>query len=239
MALGALCRAQPPESQTLPRPLRRARKNLKLFAHQPRRPSTPPLRAHQETPSALRLEPCVVSRKFSARPRCAPSRAPRPRPSPPRAAPRWRSRRCVSPPRLSAQLANPPRWVRFRGLAFARGPRARPRGRERAESSRGARASGAASARLGDAPRCDATRADSRPGEITANGPHCSSCETRSGRRRFSKRFPSAALTTYRTLPDFPNAKTRRRTTRARGVSPPSPVTTSPRWTSSTPRDWS
>ena len=94
-------------------------------------------------------------------------------------------------------------------------------------------------ARLGDAPRCDATRADSRPGEITANGPHCSSCETRSGRRRFSKRFPSAALTTYRTLPDFPNAKTRRRTTRARGVSPPSPVTTSPRWTSSTPRDWS
>jgi cytochrome c oxidase subunit 5b len=100
-------------------------------------------------------------------------------------------------------------------LAFARGPRARPRGCERAGSSRGARASGAASARLGDAPRCDATRADSRPGEITANGPHCSSCETRSGRRRFSKRFPGAALTTYRTLPDFPNAKTRRRTKRA------------------------
>ena len=66
----------------------------------------------------------------------------------------------------------PSRWVRSDGaVAFARRPRARPRGRERAGSSRGARAVGVASARLGDAARCDASRAEIPEAENTANGP--------------------------------------------------------------------
>ena len=156
-------------------------------------------------------------------------------------APASRAAMAVAPVRLNpaslCTAGQPPRWVRSTGPSRSR----RDRARVRADASApGLLAARARPARLRAARRAlDATRLERSAGVKSPPTGPLFAVRDPIGSSSATKRFPSAALTTYRTLPDFPNAKTRRRTTRARGVSPPSPVTTSPRWTSSTPRDWS